>query len=258
MKTRDSRPLADRKILITGASSGVGRHFALTLARNGAAVACCARRVPMLEALVAEIRAEGGSAQAIACDVGSAESISVAFDEAQGALGAIDSVICNAGVQTAGSALKLEVGDLDSFLSVNLRGAFLTAREGARRISTDAVAESRRRIVFISSILGLRPMAGTSAYGASKAAMNMMTRTMALEWARRGITVNAICPGFMKTEITEENLDPQTAEAQLARWPRHRFMALSQLDGPLLFLLSEAAAGTTGNALVIDEAQSLA
>jgi NAD(P)-dependent dehydrogenase (short-subunit alcohol dehydrogenase family) len=250
--------LTGRKVLITGASSGVGRHLAHMLAHEGAAVVCAARRAAHLDDVVGAIRATGGTALAVPCDVTRSASIAGAFDAAEAAFGPIDSVICNAGIQFAGPALRLPEDQLNAILSVNLRGAFLTAREGARRMSVDAVPESRRRVVFIASILGQKAQAGAAVYAATKAGTIMLAKTLALEWSRRRIAVNAICPGYMETEILDEWFETPSGKADMARWPRGQFMDLAQLDAPLTFLLSEGAAGTTGNAIIVDEAQSLA
>lgn len=257
MRNQPDRPLSGRKILITGASSGVGDHLARMLARQGAIVACCARRIDRLDNLVAQISAEGGTALAVPCDVADAKSISSAFQFAEDRIGPIDSVICNAGINHPGPAIKLSTENLDAILSVNLRGAFLTAQEGARRISSDEVPESRRRIIFISSILGTKPLAGAAIYGATKAGVILLAKTLALEWSRRRITVNCICPGYMPTEIIDDWFETPGGKADMARWPRQDFMAVDRLDPALLFLLSEAAASTTGNAIIVDEGQSL-
>lgn len=254
----NEKELAGRVILITGASSGVGKHLALMLAQRGAAVACCARRVDKLHDLVTQIMAQGGSACAVPCDVTDHASIVAAFAVAEERLGPIDSVICNAGINHAGPAIKLSAESLDAILSVNLRGAFLTAQEGARRIIANDIAATRRRVIFIASILGTKPLAGAAVYGATKAGVILMAKTLALEWARRGITVNTICPGFMPTEIIDDWFETPGGKADMARWPNKDFMPVEKLDPAILFLLSEASASITGNAIIVDEGQSLA
>lgn len=246
-----------RTVLVTGASSGVGRHLATMLAAEGAAVACCARRMDSLENLVNEIGSAGGQAAAIACDVADHQSIIDAFDGVEACLGPVDSVICNAGLSNPGSSLKLGVQDIDQVINVNLRGAFLTAREGARRMIARNIDEQIRRVVFISSILGTKPSAGAAIYNATKAGVNIMSRSLALEWAKRRITVNSICPGYMPTEIIDEWFESPGGQAEIARWPRQQFMPVAALDPAVRFLLSAAAYSTTGSEIIVDEAQSL-
>lgn len=252
--------LHGRNILLTGASSGVGRHLARILAANGAHVICCARRSDDLLSLVAEIEAAGGRATAQTCDVTDATSITHAFDAGETAGGLIDSVIVNAGVNHAGPATRIPIEALDQILSVNLRGAFLTAREGARRmIASGPMQESQpRRIVFIASILGKRAQAGAAAYSATKAGLVMLAKSLALEWARHEINVNAILPGYMPTDIVADWFASDAGKAQIDSWPRKRLMPVSDLDPALLFLLSPEARSLSGSELTIDDTQSLA
>ena len=252
--------LNGRKILLTGASSGVGRHLAVLLASRGAHVVCCARRTADLETLVEEITAAGGTATAQGCDVADANSITAAFDAAERMVGAIDSVIVNAGVNFAGPASRLPIDQIDKILTINLRGALLTAREGAARMiaSGAPTAETSRRIIFIASVLGKRPQAGAAVYSATKAAILMLARSLALEWARHEINVNAVLPGYMPTDIVSEWFASEGGKAQVESWPRKRMMPIGDLDPAVLFLLSPAARSVTGSELVVDDAQSLA
>lgn len=252
--------LANRTVLLTGASSGVGRHLALMLAGQGAHVVCCARRQSELDSLVAEIASAGGKATAQACDVADAASIVAAFDGAEQAAGPVDSVIVNAGINDAGPATKLPVEALDRIIGVNLRGAFLTAREGAKRmIASGPPAEERpRRIVFIASILGRRPQAGAAAYSATKAGVLMLAKSLALEWARHQINVNAILPGYMPTGIVADWFASDAGQEQVAGWPRRRMMPVADLDPAVLFLLSAQARSVSGTEITVDDTQSLA
>lgn len=253
--------LQGRNILLTGASSGVGRHLATMLAAEGAHLICCARREAELATLVAEIASSGGRATAQCCDVSDAASIVQAFDAAElAAGGSIDSVIVNAGINHAGPAARLPVEALDQILAVNLRGAFLTAREGARRMiaSREANSDVPQRILFIASILGRRPQAGAAVYSASKAGLLMLSRALALEWARHGINVNAILPGYMPTDIVAEWFDSAAGQAQVAGWPRQRLMPVDELDSAVRFFLSADTRAVSGAELIVDDTQSLA
>lgn len=252
--------LTGRNILLTGASSGVGRHLATVLASQGANVICCARRLSDLETLVSEIEASGGSALAQQCDVANAESVAAAFDAAEKRFGLVDSTIVNAGIAHAMPATKITVEMFDQVMAVNLRGAFLTAREaGARLIkSGDPDTARPRRIIFIASTTGRKPERGAAVYGASKAGMIMMAKTLALEWARHEINVNAILPGFMPTDIVSDYLASEAGQKQIVGWPRRRAMPVEDLDPAILFLLSGEARSVSGIELVVDDTQTLA
>lgn len=252
--------LAGRNVLLTGASSGVGRHFAHLLAGKGAHVACCARRKEQLDTLVEDIGADGGKAIPIVCDVADAGSIRDAFDAAERAAGTIDTVIVNAGINHAGPAHSIAVDDLDRILAVNLRGAFLSAREGAARMIASGPPDERkpRRVVFVASILGRKAQPGAAAYSATKAGVLMLTKSLANEWARHEINVNAILPGYMPTEIVSDWFESEKGKAQIAGWPRRRLMPVEDLDPALLFLLSPEARSVSGSEIVIDDTQSLA
>lgn len=252
--------LTGRHLLLTGASSGVGRHLAKFLAGEGAHITCCARRRAELDSLVAEIEAAGGKANAQVCDVADADSIVAAFDGAESAAGLVDSVICNAGINVAGPAHSITVEDLDRIMSINLRGAFLTAQQGAKRMiaSGKPTEEKPRRVVFIASILGRKATAGTAIYSTTKAAVLMLTQSLALEWARHQINVNAILPGYMPTDIVEEWFASKPGQNQIAGWPRGRLMPVNDLDPGLKFLLSPEARSVSGAEIVIDDTQRFA
>lgn len=242
--------LAGRTVLITGASSGLGRHFATICAAAGAKVAACARRVDRLEALA---RATG--ATPIAMDVEDEASIIAGFDAAQTALGPIDGVIANAGMSARGMALDLSADDFDRIMRVNLRGVFLTAREGARRMI--ARGEQKGRIVIVSSMGAHKVLPGTAAYCASKAGALTLGRAMAREWANKGINVNIICPGFIATELNDEFLESDSGKRMVQGFARRRLMQPADLDGTVLHLLSDASRGLTGAAFDLDDGQGL-
>jgi NAD(P)-dependent dehydrogenase (short-subunit alcohol dehydrogenase family) len=229
------------------------------LAIRGTNVICCARRLPELKELVESIERRGGSALAQQCDVSDEISIAKAFDAAQQRFGLIDSTIVNAGIAHAAPAIKITASTFDQVMAVNLRGAFFTAREaGARLIASGEPDPARpRRIIFIASTTGQKPERGAAAYGASKAAVIMLAKTLALEWARHQINVNAILPGFMRTEMVAEYLDSDAGLAQISKWPRKRVMPIEDLESSVLFLLSAQSRAVSGIDLVIDGTQML-
>lgn len=249
-----------RVIVVTGASSGVGAHLARALAADGARVALLARRAAALEGEVSAIAGAGGEAMAVACDVTDEAAVVAAFDAVEARFGLADGVIVNAGMNHAGPAVALDGDGFDAILSVNLRGAFLTAREGGRRMieaARSGSAQQPRRILFVASVLGLRPAVGTVAYSASKAGMVMLARGLAKEWARHGINVNALCPGYMPTDIVGNWFETEAGRDQIAGWPRRRLMPVAALEGAVRYLLSPAADCTTGAVLTVDDGQTL-
>lgn len=253
------KPFEGRVILLTGASSGVGRHLARMLAAEGAYVVCCARRADELANLVAEIESAGGKAGAQVCDVADAESIVRAFDAAEAMAGPVDSVVCNAGINVAGPAHSISAGDFDRIVGVNLRGAFLTAQQGAKRMIAcgPPSPDKPRRIVFIASILGRKADPGAAVYSATKAGVLMLTQSLALEWARHGINVNSVMPGYMPTEIVADWFATDAGKAQMGKWPRSRLMPVEDLDPVIRFLLSAEARSVSGAEIVVDDAQRL-
>ena len=249
--------LSGRTILITGASSGLGRHFALIAARAGAKVAVAARRTDRLKTLVDEI---GAGALAIEMDVEDEASVIAGFDAAEARLGPIDGAVANAGMNSAGMALDIPVEDFDRVMRVNLRGAFLTAREAARRMIAAGSKESGRgrgRILIVSSLGAHKVLPGLAAYCASKAGVLMLAKALAREWANRGINVNAICPGFISTELNDEFLESEAGKKMISGFPRRRTMRAEDLDATVLHLLSDASRGITGAAFDLDDGQGL-
>jgi NAD(P)-dependent dehydrogenase (short-subunit alcohol dehydrogenase family) len=250
--------LTGKVALITGASSGLGAHFAMMLAGQGAKVICAARRLDRLHDLVAQIVALGGQAQAIAMDVEDEASIIAGFDAAAAGLGSPTIVIANAGVNALGAAVDVDMKAYDQLMNVNLRGVFLTAREGARRmIDNGSKASGEGRIVLVASMAGMRPLPGLTAYSVSKAGVVMMAKGLAKEWARQGINVNAICPGYVETEINADWLNEPGGEKMLAGFPRRRVMDDNSLDGAVAWLVSDAGRFTTGAIVQIDDAQGI-
>lgn len=244
--------------VVTGASGGLGAHFARVLASEGAAVALTARRLEKVAAIAAELTAQGHKAIALRLDVAEAQAIAPAFDEIQAALGPISILINNAGVSGDGMALDMSIETFDQTFDVNVRGVYFAAQAAARLMLENGAAErGDARIVNIGSVAGQTNLPGLSAYCASKAAVAMMTRVMAREWARRGIAVNAIGPGYILSGINDEWFKTEGGAAQLKRFPRRRLMQESDLDAALLMLAGPAGAAITGSLFIIDDGQTL-
>ncbi len=250
--------LSGRTVLVTGASSGLGAHFGRVLAASGANVVLAARREALLHDLTREIEAAGGRAIAVTMDVADEASTQAAYDAAEAAFGPVDSVIANAGTNIEGLALDLDVSALDQILSVNVKGVFLTAREGARRMIKAGAPERRHgRIVLISSITANSISPGTGPYSASKAAVLQLGRVLARDWANRGINVNIICPGYIATDINAAWFSSEGGRKQVTKWPRRRIMDEDSLDAMMLYLASDASGPVTGSVFTIDDGQTL-
>jgi NAD(P)-dependent dehydrogenase (short-subunit alcohol dehydrogenase family) len=249
MSALDRFRLDNRAALVTGASSGLGRHFAHVLAEAGAKVALAARRRDKLEEAAAEIRRIGCTAHAVEMDVTSSASIGPAFDAAEKALGPVTILINNAGVPAGTWFTRTSDEDWRRVLDVNLDGVFKVGREAARRMQE---RKSGGTIVNIASIMGLGALRTLTPYMASKAAVIHLTRGMALELARDNIRVNALCPGYVATDFNAEFLAGPDGQRLMARVPMRRFGKADELDGPLLLLASEAGSLMTGTTLVVD------
>jgi NAD(P)-dependent dehydrogenase (short-subunit alcohol dehydrogenase family) len=241
--------LNGRRALVTGASSGLGRHFALSLAQAGASVIVAARSVDKLAETVTEIKAAGGEAFAVPMDVTDLASIKSGFDRIEAAGGVADVIVNNAGLAVSRPLFEQTEADWDSVLDTNLKGAWLVAQEGARRL----VAVKRPgSIVNIASITGERVAGGVAPYCTSKAGVMHLTRAMALELARHGIRVNALAPGYVQTELNRDFLASEAGERLKSRIPQRRFGRPEELDGPLLLLASDAGAYVTGSVIFAD------
>jgi NAD(P)-dependent dehydrogenase (short-subunit alcohol dehydrogenase family) len=250
--------LTGRAALVTGASSGIGWHLSLQLAKAGAKVAVCARRTDRLAGLVDQIEAAGGEAVAVAMDVEQEASVIAGFDAAEAAFGTIETVYANAGMNIEALALDIPMEAFDQIMAVNCRGVFITAREAARRMKAAGSRETGRgRIILMSSMGAHTVLPGLTAYCTSKAAVVMMGKSLAREWARQGISVNSACPGFLETELNSDWFARDGGKAQVQSWPRKRLMKAEDLDPILLYLGSDAAGAVTGASFNIDDGQSL-
>lgn len=245
--------LTGRTALVTGASSGLGERFGRILAASGARVALAARRADRLESLAAQI---GPNAAAVQMDVAREADVIAGYDAAEAAFGSvIDTVIANAGIDGVGLATQMPEDEIEHTLNVNLKGAILTAREGAKRMMAAGVTKGR--IVLIASITAFEPSPGLVAYSASKAGVVQAARTLGREWARRGISINSVCPGYIRTAINDDWFDTDAGKAQIATFPRKRLMEQQGLDAVMLMLCSDAAEFITGANFVLDDGQTL-
>jgi NAD(P)-dependent dehydrogenase (short-subunit alcohol dehydrogenase family) len=241
--------LQARHALVTGASSGLGRHFAGVLAAAGAKVTVAARRESALEQTVAVIRGTGAQAQSVRMDVTSASSVEQAFAEAEAQFGPVRILINNAGVTVARPALEMTENDWTSVIDTNLKGAWVVAQHAGRRMIHHA---AQGNIVNIASITGLRVAGGIAPYAISKAGVLQMTKALALEWARHGIRVNALAPGYIETELNDAFFSSEAGKALIRRIPQRRLGEARELDGPLLLLASDAGSYMTGSVIAVD------
>jgi NAD(P)-dependent dehydrogenase (short-subunit alcohol dehydrogenase family) len=237
--------LSGKMALVTGASSGLGAHFARCLGEAGAGLVLAARRAGRLRVLQAELVARNISAKSIDLDVQSSASVAAAFDAA----GPLDVVINNAGISIVKPALDMPEEDWDAVVNTNLRGAWLVAQTAARRW---VAAKRPGAIVNIASILGLRTIGHVAPYNASKAGLIHLTRVLAMEWARHDIRVNAICPGYIETEMNSAFWKTPGGLKLIERIPQRRIGRPENLEGALLLLASDAGSFMTGSVLTVD------
>lgn len=247
--------LAGKTALVTGASSGLGAHFARTLSRAGARVGLAARRVDRLEALANEIRTAGGEAHPVALDVTHADGIAAAFDGLEAAFGPATIVVNNAGIPSSSRFVDMPEDEWRGVLDVNLDGVFRVGQEAARRMKA---ASGGGCIINISSVLGMMVLNRLSAYAVSKAAVIQLTKAMALELVRDGIRVNALAPGYIHTEMNDDFLHGDTGQKLLAKVPMARAGETHELDGPLLLLASDLGSYMSGSVIAVDGGSLLA
>ncbi|ANO51788.1 SDR family NAD(P)-dependent oxidoreductase [Woeseia oceani] len=249
MSERDRFRLDGKTALITGAGSGLGRQFAMTLATAGATVVLAARRAEKLEETRSLVAKAGGEALCVSLDVTDGASVQQCFTELDDAGQSIDILVNNAGISRTGFLAELSEADWDAVVDTNLKGVFLVAQATARRMLERGRGGS---IINIASILGFRVSKTLGSYVAAKSGVVNLTKTMALEWARFGIRVNAIAPGYFETEINTGFLSSPAGQTMLQQVPLRRSGVLSELDGPLLLLASEAGSYMTGSTITVD------
>ena len=238
--------LSGKTALVTGASSGLGAHFAAVLADRGANLVLAARRMQALEQLAAELRFNArGTVVAVQLDVTDPASVSRAFESLAG----IDILVNNAGVVRSAPALEQSEADWDEVMDTNLKGVFLVAQAAAKAMRASSKGGS---IINVASILGVRQASAVLPYGVSKAGVIQMTKVLALELARFKVRVNALVPGYFDTELNREFWSTEAGQALIRRVPQRRLGRPSDLDGPLLLLASDASSFMTGSVLAVD------
>ena len=250
--------LSGRVALVTGASSGLGAQFARTLARAGAGVVLAGRRVERLKTLRAEIEADGGDAHVVALDVTDHDSIKSAVAHAETEMGTLDILINNSGVATTQKLVDVKPEDYDYVFDTNTKGAFFVAQEVGKRMLARAKGAAPGtftggRIVNVASMAGLRVLSQIGVYAMSKAAVIHMTRAMAIEWGRWGINVNAICPGYIDTEINHLQWDTEPGRKLIESMPRKRIGAPADLDTTLLMLCANESHFINGAVIAADD-----
>ena len=255
MATPESIFRLDGKVaLVTGASSGLGARFARVLSMGGAKVGLAARRLDRLKALRDEIAAIGCDALPVSLDVSDPNAIKAAADIVESQLGPIDILVNNSGISVQRRLGDYSPADYDQVMNTNLRGAFFVAQEIGKRM----VSRRTGHIINIASVAGLRAINQLAVYGMSKAALVQMTKSMALEWGRHGVNVNALCPGYIETEINSDYWTSEGGQKLLSILPRKRIGQPQDLDGALLMLASGASGFINGAVISADDGFSIA
>lgn len=246
--------LTGKTALVTGATSGLGRRFALILAKAGAAVVITGRRVERLDTLKNEIERLGGRALPLALDVTDPASIRDCVEKAESGLGPIGILVNNAGMNVQALPHEVTPDGFDTMFDTNVRGAFFMAQAVGKRMIARGEGG---RIINIASIGAHTPLPGLTIYCMTKAAVGMMTKSLAREWARSNININAMCPGFIETELNSEWFQSDGGQKQIKSFPRRRLGLESDLDGTLLLLASDHSRFITGALFTTDDGQSL-
>lgn len=250
-----SQPLRGKIAMVTGAGTGLGRHFATALAQAGATIIACGRRIAPLESLCAELADQGLACHAVAMDVTDSQSVAAAFDRAEALTGAsLDILVNNAGAAQTKAALDLTDEDWDAIVDLNLGGVFRVARTAARRM---IAGRKGGAIVNVASILGLQVAQGVASYAASKAAVIHLSKALALEWARYNIRVNVLAPGYVLTDINRDFFESPSGQKLVGRVPTRRLGTLDELVDPLLLLCGSGSSNMTGAVLVVDGGHSI-
>ena len=252
--------LEGKVALVTGASSGLGQRFAQVLSQAGAKVVLASRRVERLKELRAEIEAAGGAAHVVSLDVTDVQSIKAAVAHAETEAGTIDILVNNSGVSTMQKLVDVTPADFEFVFDTNTRGAFFVAQEVAKRMIMRANGNGKPpyRIINIASVAGLRVFPQIGLYAMSKSAVVQMTRAMALEWGRHGINVNAICPGYIDTEINHYLWETEQGQKLQSMLPRRRVGKPQDLDGLLLLLAADESQFINGSIISADDGFGLA
>ncbi|MBL8629542.1 MAG: SDR family oxidoreductase [Rhodospirillaceae bacterium] len=246
--------LKGRRALITGASSGIGKHFAKVLAQHGATVVIAARRKDKLDDTAAAIRSAGGTVAVVEMDVSNGKSIVAGVDAAEQAVGLIDILVNNAGIIGTKSAVDMPEEEWDAVLETNLRGSWLCAREIAKRL---IAAKAPGAVLNVASVLGLMTQKGTAPYAASKAGLIHLTRVLASEWMKHGIRVNSLAPGYIATDMADGFFTTSHGQKILQTIPMRRVGTVDDLTAPMLLLVSDASAYMSGSVITIDGGLSL-
>jgi len=251
--------LKEKIALVTGASSGLGAQFARVLAANGALVVLAARREDRLKELRAEIEARGGEADVVPMDVTDLNSIEAAVARIEAENGPIDILVNNSGVSTVSRLTDVSPVDFDYTFNTNVRGAFFVAQAVARRMIARSQQQQdfRGRIVNIASVAAFKVLSQIGVYCMTKAAVVQMTRAQALEWGRYGINVNAICPGYIRTEINQDHWDSDKGQKLMQMLPRKRIGTPADLDSVLLMLVADESQFINGAAITADDGLSV-
>ena len=241
--------LEGKVALVTGAAGALGEQFARSLGQAGAAVVVAGRRLEPLQRVASQLHAEGIKAVAVSIDVTDQASVSTGFDTIEQTLGTVDVVVSNAGIATTKPAIKLTLDEWQQVIDTNLKGSWIVCSQAAQRL---VKAGKPGSIINVTSILGHRVGGAVLAYTTAKAGLEQMTRALALEWARYGIRVNALAPGYIETDLNRDFFGTDAGKAMIQRIPQRRLGTPRELEGALLLMASDASSYMTGSSIVVD------